>query len=88
MNNKKELEWRRLFLWTTALGFVGAHRFYVRKFKSAITMVMLFTFTIILDQLESKFFALTSITLGIWLFIDIIMIFYGKFKDSQGQIID
>lgn len=55
------------------LGIFGAHRFYVGKTGTAVTMLIL-SFT---------FFGM-AIT-GIWALIDIIMIICGTFTDAKGQ---
>lgn len=55
------------------LGAFGAHRFYVGKTKSAITMLIL-TLT---------FFGL--IVSGIWAVVDMFVIIAGKFTNSEGE---
>jgi hypothetical protein len=55
------------------LGLFGAHRFYVRKTGSAITMLIL-SFTIV-----------GLLVTGIWNLIDMIIIISGNFTDAQGN---
>ncbi|KND50088.1 MAG: hypothetical protein AB203_03825 [Parcubacteria bacterium C7867-008] len=54
------------------VGMFGAHRFYVGKIKTGIAQLIL-TLT---------FFG--AVISGIWVFIDLIIIAVGSFKDAEG----
>lgn len=64
----KPSEFWTVFLLGLFLGIFGAHRFYARKFKTAIVQL------------------LTCGGLGIWSFIDTIVILLGKFKNATGIV--
>lgn len=64
----KPSEFWTVFLLGLFLGVFGAHRFYARKFKTAI--IQLITFG----------------GLGIWSFVDTIIILLGKFKNDTGVV--
>jgi TM2 domain-containing membrane protein YozV len=61
-----------LTAWALALfiGFFGADRFYLGKYKSGIAKL------------------LTGGGLGIWWFIDLVILFLGKTRDSQGNLLE
>ena len=61
-------EFWTIFLLGLFLGVFGAHRFYARKFKTAILQLVTFG------------------GLGIWSFIDVVLILLGKFKSSTGIV--
>ena len=67
------------------LGGFGAHRFYAGKIGSAIAMLLITIFGILLSVLVIGF-VLIIIT-GIWSFIDFIIILCGSFKDAYGRYI-
>ena len=71
-NNSEKEGWMALLL-AFLLGAFGAHRFYVGKTGTAITMLVL-TLTI--------FGMLIS---GIWALIDMIIIICGNFTDAKGK---
>ncbi len=68
------------------LGEFGAHRFYTGKTATAIVMLVLAVLGYATMIVVIGFFFLTAV--GIWNLIDFIMIVAGKFKDSQGNVID
>lgn len=63
-------EFWAVFLLGLFLGVFGAHRFYARKFKSAVVQLLTFG------------------GLGIWSFIDVILILLSKFKNDTGVVFE
>ena len=66
------------------LGGFGIHRFYAGKTGSAILMLLLFIIGLVAAFLG---FPYVLYLLGLWVFIDIIMILMGRFKDKHGLLI-
>jgi len=66
---------RRLtaLVWAFLLGAVGAHRFYVRRYRSGLLMLIL-TF--------SFYGALIA---AIWSLVDCVLILNGRFTDAAGH---
>ena len=70
-------------------GWLGIHRFYVGKTRSALVMLFLFILGLLISVLLSIWgintFAngIPLITLAVWYFIDLASIISGKFKDAE-----
>jgi len=73
------------------LGVLGAHRFYVGKYSTAIVMLVVFIVGIILRSIHigptAPLGIVCTSVIGIWAFIDFIFSVLGKFKDVDGRII-
>ena len=74
------------------LGILGAHRFYVGKFGTAIVMLVLTVVGIIFQVIPLGFTnwigTACMVAVGIWAFIDFIFAILGKFTDTQGKYIE
>jgi len=67
------------------LGSLGAHRFYIGKTGTAVTMLVLTVVGIITTFVVIGFVFL-AVT-GIWAFIDFIIAVAGSMKDNEGKAI-
>ena len=65
------------------LGIFGAHRFYVGKFPNFSNPDKKHTF----QDWSGIYMLLTLGGLGMWYFIDLILIATGKFRDGDGRLI-
>ncbi len=73
-------------LLTFFLGIFGVHRFYIRKTRTAIVMLILS----ILYLVTVRFWGIVIISLavvGLWAFIDFIFAIFGIMKDREGRLI-
>lgn len=89
------------FLLCTFLGTVGAHRFYVGRIGSAVGMILLSIAAWIFLGVAAVMAGINAGVgivvgvigniiygaIGIWVFVDWIMILVTKFKDKQGQVL-
>ncbi len=64
------------------LGWTGAHRFYLGKTGTAVTILILSILAIILSFFFIGFFI--WIAVGIWVLVDFIMAIAGTMKDKDG----
>ena len=72
-----------LFAWF--LGIFGAHRFYVGKTGTAVTMLVL---SIVVFATLWLFVGMVIlIAMGIWAFVDFIIAVTGNMRDGQGKLI-
>lgn len=69
---KSEKNFTTTLLLALFLGGFGAHRFYVGRTASAIVMLLM-SITLVLFPI-----------VGVWAFIDFIVILTGSFKDKDG----
>lgn len=73
------------------IGVLGAHRFYVGKYGTAIVMLIVFIVGIILNAIHigptGPLGAACTAAIGIWAFIDFIFAVLGKFKDVNSRVI-
>ena len=78
----KELNkvWLATLLFCIFLGIFGAHRFYVGKTQTAVTMLLI-------TLLTGWLFGLGFFITGIWAVIDLIMISTAQFTDVNGKVI-
>jgi TM2 domain-containing membrane protein YozV len=67
------------------LGWAGAHRYYMGKIGTGILMLLLFIAGMATYFIGVGIFVLSALSL--WLFIDLILILTGKFKDKNGLYI-
>ena len=67
------------------LGSLGAHRFYIGKTGTAVTMLVL-TVVGIITAFVVIGFVFLAVT-GIWAFIDFIIAVAGSMKDNEGKAI-
>jgi TM2 domain-containing membrane protein YozV len=89
------------FLLGLFLGGVGAHRFYVGRIGSAVGIILLDIaagifigiggvvtgFNAVLGVVVIGIGYALSSGVGIWVFVDLIMILVTKFRDRNGQIL-
>jgi TM2 domain-containing membrane protein YozV len=64
------------------LGWLGVHRFYAGQIGTAVTMLLLFIVGVSTVVIFIGAFLLWG--LGLWIFIDFIIILTGNFKDKTG----
>ena len=70
------------------LGLFGIHRFYVGKIKSGLLQMLLPFFTIILIAITKlDVLAMSFLFCLIWYYVDLFLIFFGKFKDKDKNYI-
>jgi len=75
----KHKNWLTTLLLAIFLGWIGIHRFYVRKWKTGLIMILLCWIGI---------FGRWAIGISIsWAIIDIIRIAIGKFEDGEGRVV-
>lgn len=77
--SNSDKSWIAALLLCLFLGGFGAHRFYVGKTGSGVAMLLL---ALIFSWLT---LGITAIIVGIWAFVDLIMICVGSFKTADGQ---
>jgi TM2 domain-containing membrane protein YozV len=67
------------------LGEFGAHRFYLGKIRTAVTMLILaiIGYATIIFTVGFAFLA----AVGIWSFVDFIIAVIGNMKDKEGRLI-
>lgn len=75
---KEQKSWVVALVLAFFLGLVGAHRFYLGKTVSGVIML-------ILTVVSPLTLFLTLGIASIWNLIDLILIFVGSLKDSDGQ---
>lgn len=79
------------------LGFLGAHRMYMRRFKSGIIIflltatgiIMFATYPAIYPQagpLYRGIAALSLVAASVWCLIDLFLILFGVIKRSNGKV--
>lgn len=78
MKNKKIA-----FLLCLLLGWFGIHRFYLKKYKTAITMLIITSFCFILTNIKNpiidNIIGFFMSIIAIWCFVDLILILLNKF---------
>ena len=74
---KSDKSFVAMLLFSLLLGYLGVHRFYAGKFITGAIQLFMFLIGIF------TFFILW-ILLGLWVFIDFILIVSGAFTDSKG----
>jgi TM2 domain-containing membrane protein YozV len=67
------------------LGHFGAHRFYLGKIGTAVTMLVLAIVGYVTMFIVVGFFFLAAV--GIWSLIDFIMAIAGTIKDKDGKVV-
>lgn len=72
----------------TFLAIFGAHRFYVGKAGTAILMLLLCLIGTVLTVVTLGFGGFLLLVPGAWSLIDWFMILLGRFKDSDGLILE
>lgn len=82
MSNKN---WIAAVLLCFFLGALGVHRFYVGKTGSGIAQLVLSLVGWATAVIVVGFIPLAIV--GVWAFVDFIMILVGKFKDVEGNLV-
>ena len=72
--------WLAALLFCLFLGTFGVHRFYIKKTKTAVVMLLI-------TLLTGWMFGLGFFITGVWSLIDLIMIATAQFTDANGKII-
>jgi len=67
------------------LGIFGAHRFYLGKTGTAVTMLVLGVIGVATSWIVVGFFFLGAV--GIWALIDFVYAVAGLMKDKEGKLI-
>ena len=69
------------------LGIFGAHRFYLRKTKTAIVMLILTILYLATVQFWGMIMVIALAIVGLWAFTDFIFAVSGIMKDKEGRLI-
>ena len=67
------------------IGQLGAHRFYLGKIGTAVTMLVITIAGYATLIFTVGYFLLAAV--GIWAFVDFIIAVIGKMKDKEGKLI-
>lgn len=80
-----ERNWIATVLLCFFLGTLGVHRFYVGKTGSGVAQLVLSVVGWVTSIILIGFIPLAIV--GIWAFVDFILILIGRFKDSENRVV-